>query len=171
MQSQYTNEPSLRMKNFTKTTEQPSLYRHLEKMSIAEIVTHINEEDKKVAIAVEKALPQITALIEATADRTLAGGRLFYIGAGASGRTGVLDASECPPTYGVPQSLVVGIIAGGSLAITQAVDKAEDNETQGWLDLQHQGIGNNDVVIGIAASGTTPYVLSALKTCNENGIV
>lgn len=159
------------MSNFVKTTEQPSKYRHLEKMTVAEIVTHINEEDKKVAIAVEAALPQITRLIEATADRMLAGGRLFYIGAGASGRTGVLDASECPPTFGVPQSLVTGIIAGGRLAITQAVDKAEDSETQGWLDLQHEGINSNDVVIGIAASGTTPYVLGAVKTCNKNNII
>ncbi len=159
------------MNNFIKTTEQPSIYRHLEKMSVAEILTHINEEDKKVAVAVEAALPQITKLTEAAADRMLAGGRLFYIGAGASGRTGVLDASECPPTYGVPQSLVTGVIAGGSLAITQAVDKAEDSETQGWLDLQHKGINENDVVIGIAASGTTPYVLGAIKTCNEHNIV
>lgn len=171
LQFQHTNERSFRMNNFTKTTEQPSLYRHLEKMSIAEIVTHINEEDKKVATAVEAALPQIIKLIEATADRMLAGGRLFYIGAGASGRTGVLDASECPPTYGVPQSLVTGVIAGGTLAITEAVDRAEDSETQGWLDLQHKGIGENDVVIGIAASGTTPYVLGAIKACNEHNIV
>ncbi len=171
LQFQHTNERSFKMNNFTKTTEQPSLYRHLEKMSIAEIVTHINEEDKKVAIAVEAALPQIIKLIEATADRMLAGGKLFYIGAGASGRTGVLDASECPPTYGVPQSLVTGVIAGGTLAITEAVDRAEDSETQGWLDLQHKGIGDNDVVIGIAASGTTPYVLGAIKKCNENEII
>ena len=158
------------MNTFTRTTEQPSLYRHLETMSVTEIITHINEEDKKVALAVEAALPQLAKLIEVTADRMLAGGRLFYIGAGASGRTGVLDASECPPTFGVPQSLVMGIIAGGNLAITQAVDKAEDSETQGWLDLQQEGIDNNDVVIGIAASGTTPYVLGAIKTCNGHGI-
>ncbi len=159
------------MNQFIRTTEQPSLYRHLEQMPVAEIVQHINEEDKKVAVAVEAALPQITKLIEATADRMLAGGRLFYVGAGASGRTGVLDASECPPTYGVPQSLVTGIIAGGSLAITQAVDKAEDDENQAWLDLQQQSIGNNDVVIGIAASGTTPYVLGAIRDSNRRGIV
>ena len=159
------------MNNFIRTTEQPSHYRHLETMSVAEIISHINEEDKKVALAVEAALPQLAKLIEATVDRMLAGGRLFYIGAGASGRTGVLDASECPPTYGVPQSLVTGIIAGGSLAITQAIDKAEDSETGGWLDLQHEGISNDDVVIGIAASGTTPYVLSALKACNERNII
>ena len=159
------------MKEFIRTTEQPSPYRHLEKMPVAELAMHINEEDKKVAIAVEKALPQITKLIEATADKMLGGGRLFYVGAGASGRTGVLDASECPPTYGVPQSLVNGIIAGGNLAITQAVDKAEDSETGAWIDLQEQGIGDNDVVIGIAASGTTPYVLSAIRKCNERGMV
>lgn len=159
------------MKSFIRTTEQPSLYRHLEKMTIAEIAQHINEEDKKVAFAVEAALPQITTLIEAIADRMLGGGRLFYVGAGASGRTGVLDASECPPTFGVPPSLVMGIIAGGNLAITQAVDKAEDNESQGWLDLQQQGISSNDVIIGIAASGTTPYVLGAVKDCKEKGII
>lgn len=159
------------MKEFIRTTEQPSPYRHLEKMPVAQLVTHINEEDKKVATAVEKALPQIIKLIEATADKMLAGGRLFYVGAGASGRTGVLDASECPPTYGVPQTLVTGIIAGGNLAITQAVDKAEDSETQSWLDLQAHGIGENDVVIGIAASGTTPYVLGAIRACNERNII
>ena len=159
------------MKPFIRTTEQPSPYRHVEKMTVAEIVAHINEEDKKVAVAIEAALPQITKLIEATADKMLAGGRLFYVGAGASGRTGVLDASECPPTYGVPPSLVRGIIAGGNLAITQAVDKAEDDENQAWIDLQEEGISHNDVVIGIAASGTTPYVLGAVKACNERGMV
>ncbi len=159
------------MKNFIRTTEQSSPYRHLEKMTVEEIVTHINEEDKKVAFAVEAALPQIIKLIKATADKMLAGGRLFYVGAGASGRTGVLDASECPPTYGVPQSLVTGIIAGGHRAITQAVDKAEDDETQSWLDLQQYEICDNDVVIGIAASGTTPYVLGAVKACNERNII
>lgn len=159
------------MNSFIRTTEQPSPYRHLEKMTIAEIVQHINEEDKKVATAVEGALPQITSLIEAITDRMLGGGRLFYAGAGASGRTGVLDASECPPTFGVPQSLVTGVIAGGNLAITQAVDKAEDDENQAWIDLQQQGISDNDVVIGIAASGTTPYVLGAIKACNKRGMV
>ncbi len=158
------------MNSFTRTTEQPSLYRHLDKLPVADILRHINEEDKKVALAVEQALPQIEKLIEATADRMLAGGRLFYIGAGASGRTGVLDASECPPTFGVPQSLVTGVIAGGYTAITQAVDKAEDDTQQGWLDLQQQGISDKDVVIGIAASGTTPYVLGAIRTCNQHGI-
>ena len=159
------------MSHFIRTTEQPSLYRHLEKMSVAELVTHINEEDKKVALAVEAALPQIIRLIKATADKMLGGGRLFYVGAGASGRTGVLDASECPPTFGVPQSLVTGIIAGGNLAITQAVDKAEDDVNQAWLDLEQHGISGNDVVIGIAASGTTPYVLGAIKACNKRQIV
>ncbi len=159
------------MSSFIRTTEQPSPYRHLEKMSVAEIIRHINEEDKKVALAVEAALPQVEKLIEATADRMLAGGRLFYIGAGASGRTGVLDASECPPTYGVPENLVTGIIAGGSLAITQAVDNAEDNTSQGWFDLKHKNVSEKDVVIGVAASGTTPYVLGAVKTCNEKGIL
>lgn len=158
------------MNSFNPSTEQPSLYRHLEKMSVQEIITHINDEDKTVAFAVEKALPQIEKLITAIADSMLAGGRLFYIGAGTSGRLGILDASECPPTYGVPYDLVQGIIAGGLPAITRAAEFAEDDIKQGWLDLQTHGITANDFVIGIAASGTTPYVISTLKTCNENNI-
>jgi len=155
---------------FIKTTEQPSHYRHLEKMSVGEIVTAINNEDKTVAFAVEKALPQIEKLIEAISDKMLAGGRLFYMGAGTSGRLGILDASECPPTYGVPYGLVQGIIAGGETAITRAVEKAEDNETQGWVDLEQYGITDKDFVVGIASSGTTPYVISALEQCRQFGI-
>ena len=152
------------------TTEQASHYRHLEKMPVAEIIKHINEEDKTVALAVEKALPQIQKLIEAVTDKMLAGGKLFYIGAGTSGRLGILDASECPPTYGIPYDLVQGIIAGGFNAIIRAAEFAEDDTTQGWLDLQSKNITDKDFVIGIAASGTTPYVISALDHCKKNNI-
>lgn len=158
------------MGEFIKVTEQPSLHRHLEKMSVKDIIAGINEEDKKVAGAVEKALPQIGKLIEAASDKMLSGGRLFYMGAGTSGRLGILDASECPPTYGVPYGLVQGVIAGGEVAITRAVEKAEDDETQGWLDLQSYNITNADFVVGIASSGTTPYVISALEQCKAHGI-
>src|SRR5690242_1557751 len=158
------------MSQFIPETEKPSEYRHLEKMSIAEIIRNINEEDKKVAFAVEKALPQIEELIFAVSDCMLAGGKLFYAGAGTSGRLGILDASECPPTYGVPYDLVQGIIAGGTSAITRAAEFAEDDTKQGWLDLQEHNIAANDFVIGIAASGTTPYVIGALKDCNQNNI-
>lgn len=157
--------------SFIRTTEQPSLYRHLEKMSIGQIIAAINEEDKTVPQAVEKALPQIEALIAAVTDKMLAGGRLFYIGAGTSGRLGIVDASECPPTFGVPQGLVVGIISGGSSAILQAVENAEDDTMQGWLDLQKHNISEKDFVTGIAASGTTPYVIGALEQCRQQNIL
>lgn len=152
------------------TTEQSSHYRHLENMPLKEIITHINEEDKTVAFAVEKALPQIEKLIEAAADKMLAGGRLFYVGAGTSGRLGILDASECPPTYGVPYDLVQGLIAGGFSAIVRAAEFAEDDREQGWLDLQEKNISDRDFVVGIAASGTTPYVIGALNHCREHNI-
>ncbi len=152
------------------TTEQPSHYTHLEKMPVKEIITHINEEDKTVAIAVEKALPQIENLISAITDKMLAGGRLFYIGAGTSGRLGILDASECPPTYGVSYDLVQGIIAGGFNAIVRAAEFAEDDTEQGWLDLKAKNISYKDFVVGIAASGTTPYVIGALQHCKKNNI-
>ncbi|MBA4317996.1 MAG: N-acetylmuramic acid 6-phosphate etherase [Flavobacterium sp.] len=155
---------------FTKTTEQSSNYEHLEKMSVSELLSNINQEDKTVPLAVEKALPQIEVLVAQIVAQMKLGGRLFYIGAGTSGRLGVLDASECPPTFGVPFDLVIGIIAGGEKAIRKAVENAEDNETQAWIDLQEYNINENDVVIGIAASGTTPYVIGGLKTCNENNI-
>ncbi|MDG1805731.1 N-acetylmuramic acid 6-phosphate etherase [Flavicella sp.] len=157
--------------DFSKTTEQSSLYNNLENMSAEDLLTHINNEDKKVALAVEKSKPQILALVEQIVTKLKKGGRIFYMGAGTSGRLGVLDASECPPTFGVPHELVVGLIAGGDTAIRKAVENAEDNTTQGWLDLQAHDISTNDVVIGIAASGTTPYVLGALQTANENNIV
>lgn len=157
--------------NFTKTTEQSSKYEHLEKMSVSELLTNINNEDKTVPFAVEKALPQIESLVSKVVEKMKLGGRLFYIGAGTSGRLGIVDASECPPTFGVPFDLVNGIIAGGDKAIRKAVENAEDNTTQAWIDLQEQNISENDVVIGIAASGTTPYVIEGLKKCNENNII
>ena len=155
---------------FEMITEQPSQYRHLEKMSISELLKNINSEDKAVPLAVEKVIPQIEKLVNSAADKLLTGGRLFYIGAGTSGRLGVVDASECPPTYGVPHGLVIGVIAGGAKAITQAVEFAEDSPERGWLDLLAHQVSSKDFVIGIAASGRTPYVLGALKTCRENGI-
>jgi N-acetylmuramic acid 6-phosphate etherase len=157
--------------SFTKITEQASPYRRLEKMSVGEIIMNINKEDFQVAAAVQKALPQIEKMIKAVSEKMIKGGRLFYIGAGTSGRLGILDASECPPTYGVPPGLVVGIIAGGEKAIINAIENAEDNISQGWKDLQAYDISEKDVVIGIASSGTTPYVIGALKKCKENNIV
>jgi N-acetylmuramic acid 6-phosphate etherase len=159
------------LSSFQNITESESHYRHLEKMTVKEILFHINEEDKKVPPAVEKALPQIEILIHVIVDRLLSGGRLFYIGAGTSGRLGIVDATECPPTFGVPGNLVNAIIAGGKKAITEAVEYAEDDIEQGWKDLQEYTIMKQDVIIGIAASGTTPYVISALKKCKENNIV
>ncbi|WP_439128948.1 N-acetylmuramic acid 6-phosphate etherase [Polaribacter sp.] len=156
---------------FIKTTEQDSKYNHLEKMSVTELLTNINTEDKTVPLAVEKALPQITSLTEQIVFKLQNGGRLFYIGAGTSGRLGIVDASECPPTFGVPHELVIGIIAGGDIAIRKAVEFAEDSKTQGWQDLQKHNISKKDVVIGIAASGTTPYVIAALEKCNSNDII
>ena len=156
--------------NFDKITEQESNYNSLEKMSALELITHINNEDKKVANAVEVALPQIVGVIDTCVELLANGGRIFYMGAGTSGRLGVVDASECPPTFGVSFELVQGIIAGGDTAIRKAVENAEDSITQGWLDLRAKNISTKDIVIGIAASGTTPYVISALKKCNEQGI-
>ena len=157
--------------SFERITEQPSRYRHLDKMPISEILAGINNEDRTVPIAVEKAIPQIEKLVEAASDKMLSGGRLFYVGAGTSGRLGVVDASECPPTYGVPYGLVNAIIAGGDKAITTAVEYAEDNREEGWNDLIRNDISENDFVIGIAASGTTPYVLGALEECKKRGIL
>lgn len=157
--------------SFTKTTEQDSYYNHLEKMNVKDLLSNINKEDKTVPFAVEKALPQIEILVSEVVNKLKKGGRLFYIGAGTSGRLGILDASECPPTFGVSHDLVIGLIAGGDSAIRKAVEFAEDSLTLGWEDLQAYNIGHNDVVIGIAASGTTPYVISALKKCNENNII
>ena len=156
--------------SFIKTTEEDSNYNHLEKMSISEIVENINSEDKTIPLAVEKAIPEIETLIQRLVTKLEGGGRLFYIGAGTSGRLGILDASECPPTFGVPHELIIGLIAGGDKAIRSAVENAEDSIDQGWLDLKQLNISSNDFVIGIAASGTTPYVIGALQECNKNKI-
>lgn len=156
--------------SFNRTTEQSSKYEHLEKMQVSELLASINNEDKTVPLAVEKALPQIEALTGKVIEMLKAGGRLFYIGAGTSGRLGIVDASECPPTFGVPFDLVIGIIAGGDTAIRRAVEFAEDDKEQAWKDLSEHQINEKDIVIGIAASGTTPYVIGGLQKCNENGI-
>lgn len=153
------------------TTEKSSHYNNLEQMSVSEILQHINTEDKTVPLAVEKAIPQIEKLVAITAERMKKGGRLFYIGAGTSGRLGVVDASECPPTFGVPFDWVVGLIAGGDSAIRKAVEYAEDDKEQAWKDLQEYHINANDVLVGIAASGTTPYVIGGLKKANENNVI
>ncbi|MFA7274192.1 MAG: N-acetylmuramic acid 6-phosphate etherase [Crocinitomicaceae bacterium] len=152
-------------------TESSSNYDHLENMSVTELLQNINREDQKVALAVEAILPEIEKFIESCLPRMQKGGRLFYLGAGTSGRLGVVDASECPPTFGVVENVVVGLIAGGDKAIRKAVEFAEDDENQGWIDLTHHNISALDSVIGIAASGTTPYVLAALKKCQENTIL
>jgi N-acetylmuramic acid 6-phosphate etherase len=157
--------------DFIKTTEHDSNHNHLEKMTINELLIKINQEDKTVPKAVEKALPQIELLVENIVHKLKDGGRLFYIGAGTSGRLGILDASECPPTFGVPHELVIGIIAGGDSAIRKAVEFAEDSTTQGFEDLMTYNISKKDIVVGIAASGTTPYVVAALKKCNDNNIL
>ncbi|MEO7264845.1 MAG: N-acetylmuramic acid 6-phosphate etherase [Ferruginibacter sp.] len=156
---------------FEKITESDSNYRHLDKMTINQLLLNINEEDKKVPEIISSVIPQIELLVHAIVDKMLMGGRLFYIGAGTSGRLGIVDASECPPTFGVPYNLVIGIIAGGNKAITEAVEFAEDDTEQGWRDLQQYNVNSEDVVIGIAASGTTPYVIKALEKCRENGII
>ena len=157
--------------SFTKTTEESSKYEHLEKMSVSQLLHNINNEDKTVPLAIEKALPQIEALIEQIIPRMKDGGRLFYIGAGTSGRLGIVDASECPPTFGVPFDLVIGLIAGGDTAIRKAVEFAEDDKEQAWKDLSEYSINDKDTVVGIAASGTTPYVIGGLEKCNENNIL
>ncbi len=156
---------------FVKISEQPSLYNDLEKKSVGEILHDINNEDKKVAFAVEKAIPQIEKLVTEIVSRMRRGGRIFYMGAGTSGRLGVLDASEIPPTFGMDPSWVVGIIAGGDTALRNPVENAEDDTEQGWKDLQAFDINDRDTVIGIAASGTTPYVIGAIKAARAHGIL
>jgi N-acetylmuramic acid 6-phosphate etherase len=152
------------------TTESPSHFNNLEQMPIHDLLVHINAEDKTVPLAVEAAIPQLEKLVAATVERLQNGGRLFYIGAGTSGRLGVVDASECPPTYGVPQGLVVGLIAGGDSAIRKAVEFAEDDTQQAWKDLQQHAVNAKDIVVGIAASGRTPYVIGGLESCRQAGI-
>lgn len=156
------------MKN---TTEQESNYQDIDKMTVSEIVDYINQEDEKVSLAVKEALPQIEKLVMKSVEAIQNGGRIFYIGAGTSGRLGILDASECPPTFGVPEDWIIGIIAGGDTAIRKAVEFAEDDVDQAWKDLQEFNVNSKDVVIGIAASGRTPYVIGGLKMANENGLV
>lgn len=156
---------------FVKISEQASLYDNLEKKSVGEILHDINNEDKKVAFAVEKALPAIEKLVTEIVPRMKKGGRIFYMGAGTSGRLGVLDASEIPPTFGMDPSWVIGLIAGGDTALRNPVENAEDDTNQGWLDLQKFNINKLDTVIGIAASGTTPYVIGALNECRRHGIL
>lgn len=154
-----------------KITESESNYNHLELMSTHDLLTNINHEDQKVALAVEKEIPTIEAFVDAAFQRMEKGGRLFYIGAGTSGRLGIVDASECPPTFGVPQGLVIGLIAGGDAAIRKAVEFAEDDTEQGWKDLSEYMLDGNDVLVGIAASGSTPYVLGAIHKAKEINIL
>ncbi len=158
------------MADFEKITEKESHYHDLEKKSIRELLTAINNEDKTVPYAVEKAIPQIEALTRVVVDRLRKGGRLFYIGAGTSGRLGVVDASELPPTFGVEDDLAIALIAGGDMAIRKAVEEAEDSYDQGWEDLKKYRISPRDVLIGIAASGTTPYVVGAVRRAREHGV-
>lgn len=152
-------------------TEQASHHRHLEKMSTSELLNSINNEDRKVASAVFLVIPAIEFLVDAIHNKMKDGGRLFYIGAGTSGRLGILDASECPPTFGVPHGMVIGLIAGGDVAIRKSVEQAEDDINQAWKDLKAYDITDQDCVIGIAASGTTPYVVNGLKDCRSAGIL
>ncbi len=154
-----------------RTTEQDSLYSNLEQKSVSELIHGINSEDQKVALAVNEQLPVISDFIQALLPRMKQGGRLFYIGAGTSGRLGILDASECPPTFGVDHGLVVGLIAGGDRAIRKAVENAEDNINGAWKDLKEYLIDMNDTVIGIAASGTTPYVIGGIEAANKYGLL
>ena len=157
-------------KAFKRTTEESSHYNNIEQFSTQEILANINKEDQKVAFEVEKVLPTIHLLVDAATEKLKNGGRLFYIGAGTSGRLALVDASECPPTFGVPYDLVIGIIAGGHQAMFQAVENAEDDLEQAWLDLQCYKISNQDIGVGIAESGTTPYVIGGLKKCRAAGI-
>jgi len=154
-----------------KSTEADSHYNDLEKMSIHDLLQNMNREDMSVPLAIEKAIPQIEKVVEQAYLNLKSGGRMFYIGAGTSGRLGIVDASECPPTYGIAHGIVIGIIAGGDEAIRKAVEFAEDDLMQGWLDLKSFNISEQDIVIGIAASGSTPYVCAALKICNTHQIV
>ena len=156
---------------FEKITEKSSLYDNLDQMSPSEIVKCMNQEDRKPAEAVEKALPQISELVERLVPRMKEGGRLFYIGAGTSGRLGVLDASEIPPTFGMPATTVIGLIAGGDTALRNPVEGAEDDTEQGWKDLEPFNPTPLDTVVGIAASGTTPYVVGVLRKARENGLL
>ena len=157
--------------DFIKVTEQASLYDNLENKSTLEILSEINIEDQKIALAVEKTIPAIEMLVDGIVERMKRGGRIFYIGAGTSGRLGVLDASEIPPTFGMPPTYVIGLIAGGDVALRNPVEQAEDNYDLGWDELLKHGINENDTLVGVAASGTTPYVIGALRNAREKGIL
>lgn len=157
--------------SFVKITEQPSLHDDLEKKSVRELLEGINQEDQKIANVITGCIPQIEKLVEQIVPRVMAGGRIFYMGAGTSGRLGVLDASEIPPTFGMPNTVVIGLIAGGDTALRNPVENAEDNTAQGWKDLEAHHINPKDTVIGIAASGTTPYVIGALEEARRHGIL
>ncbi len=159
------------MSDFIKITEQPSLHDNLEQLEVPELLDRINQEDQKVALAVRETLPAIGALVEAMEPRFLSGGRLFYIGAGTSGRLGILDASEIPPTYGMPHDRVIGLLAGGDRAIRKAVEHAEDDPEQAWKDLITHEINEMDTLVGIAASGTTPYVVGGIQMAREAGLL
>lgn len=159
------------MKEFEKITEKSSLYNDLEKMSVEELLYHINDEDQKVALAVRETIPQIEQLVTGIVERMKKGGRIFYLGAGTSGRLGVLDASEVPPTFGMPNTWVIGLIAGGERALRNPVESAEDDAEKAWAELESYQISNLDTVIGIAASGTTPYVIGALEKARAKGLL
>nr|WP_321450687.1 N-acetylmuramic acid 6-phosphate etherase [uncultured Carboxylicivirga sp.] len=152
-------------------TESSSHYNHLEKMSVEELLTNINNEDATVHLAVQKALPQIITLTEQIVERMKKGGRVFYLGAGTSGRLGVLDASELPPTFGVPDNMVIGLIAGGDTALRKAVESAEDDTKMAWKELCEYKVDELDTVIGIAASGTTPYVIGGIEQARQHGLL
>ena len=154
-----------------KVTEQSSNYTNLEKMSTRELLENMNKEDRSVPDAVEKCIPQIEKLVDGIVERVKKGGRIFYLGAGTSGRLGILDASEIPPTFGAPYDLFIGLIAGGDKAIRRAVEAAEDSWNVGWQDMQQYGVNKDDVIVGIAASGTTPYVIGAVKEAKKRGIL
>lgn len=156
--------------SFTRITEQPSNHRHLEKMSTTDLIKKINQEDQTVAVEIANHLASVERLVDALYEKMSVGGRLFYIGAGTSGRLGVVDASEIPPTYGIPHGVVIGIMSGGDIAIRKSVEHAEDDTHQAWKDMKTYEITDKDFVIGIAASGTTPYVVHGLKDCRDNGI-
>ncbi|NOU61816.1 N-acetylmuramic acid 6-phosphate etherase [Marinifilum caeruleilacunae] len=163
------NTPNKKTDN--KITEAPSNFSNLEKMSVCELLNGINQEDGQIHLAVNKAIPEIEKFVSRLIDRIKAGGRLFYLGAGTSGRLGVLDASELPPTFGVPANIVIGLIAGGEKALRSAVESAEDDPEKAWQELQDYDINENDSVLGIAASGTTPYVIGGVKKARENGLL
>ncbi|MDE5420392.1 N-acetylmuramic acid 6-phosphate etherase [Labilibaculum sp. DW002] len=158
-------------KSSNRITESPSNFSNLEKMSVTELLTGINQEDGQVHLAVNRSIPKIENFVSLLIDRIKAGGRLFYLGAGTSGRLGVLDASELPPTFGVPGNIVIGLIAGGEKALRNAVESAEDDWDKAWEEIQEHGFNQNDSVLGIAASGTTPYVIGGVKKARENGLL